>query len=140
MCTHGVIEENREQWWSERNAHHFAEAQRMFRQWSVQVGYAEPGSDFIISDAPVVTLKRDAIGVGPHQSVALGDANEICMPVSPTVLVAAGPEPKILDLTAKAVERYNDLQHIARVRWLGCRPAGPSDKQLRASLPVRSTR
>jgi hypothetical protein len=110
----------------------------MMRKWSVQFGHAPAGSDFIISDAPVITMKRGHGGVGPHQAVALGDANEICMPLSPTVIVGFGPAGRNLHLTADAVDRYNDLQMRARLRWLGCAPGGPSDHQLRSTLPVRS--
>ena len=135
-----LMEENREHWWSERNAHHFSEAKAIFRKWSVQVGYAEQGSDFIISDAPAVTLKPNSTGAGPHQHVALGDANEVFMPVSPTILIAVGPVRATLDLTRDTVERYNRLQLKAHVRWLGCRPDGPADRYLRKSLPIRSAR
>ena len=132
-----VVAQNRDKWLSDRNAHHLAEAQRIMRPWSVQIGYAPAGSDLIISDAPVVTVKSGHDGVGPHQGVALGDASEICMPLTPTVLVALGPEPRMLDLTPESVDRYNDLQIRARIRWLGCRPSGSSDKALRAMSPGR---
>lgn len=135
-----LMDENREQWWSERNAHHFSEAKAMFRKWSVQVGYAQHGRDLVISDAPVVTLKRDSPGAGPHQLVALGDASEVFMPVSPTILIAAGPVSATLDLTCDTVDRYNELQLKAQVRWVGCRPGGSADRYLHKVLPIRSAR
>lgn len=135
-----AVAESSEEWWSERNAIHFGEAQKKMAKWEVQIGYAPTASDFIISDAPVVTLKRGHDGVGPHQGVALGDAIEICMPLGSNVMVRLGPAPKELDLVVDAVNRYNDLQKRARIRWLGCRPGGPSDRDLRASLPVWTSR
>ncbi|MFJ1512793.1 DUF4238 domain-containing protein [Cellulosimicrobium funkei] len=138
---HGrVVRENREAWWSERNAHHLAEARRIMDQWPLQFGYAPLGSDLIISDAPVVTRKPGHDGCGPHQGVALGEATEIVMPLSPTVLVGMGPEPKTLALTPESVQRFNEYQIRARVRWLGCRPSGTADRTLRATLPVRRGR
>jgi Protein of unknown function (DUF4238) len=132
-----VVSEHREKWLSDRNAHHVAEAQRIMGRWSVQIGYAPAGSDLMISDAPVVTMKPGHDGLGPHQGVALEEAWEICMPIGPTVLVGLGAEPKTLNLTSEMVDRYNDLQIRARIRWLGCYPSGPSENALRATLPVR---
>lgn len=132
-----AVAQNSEEWWSGRNARHFAEARTMMEKWSVQVGYAPIGAELIISDAPVVTVKSGHHGLGPHQGVALGDASEICMPLGPGVMVALGSEPKTVDLTPDIVDRYNDLQIRARIRWLGCRPSGPAEAALRVVLPVR---
>ena len=133
-----AVAQNSEEWWSERNALHFAAAKEMMGKWSVQIGYAPMGSELIISDAPVVTVKSRHNGLGPHQGVALGDASEICMPLGPDVMVALGAEPKSVHLTPDVVDRYNDLQVRARVRWLGCRPLGPGEAVLRGMLPVRN--
>lgn len=135
---HRAVRENSEMWWSARNAHNFVEARRMMSKWSVQVAHAPDGCEFIISDAPVITIKVGHEGFGPHQGVALGDAAEICMPLSPQVMVALGPEPKAISLAPEVVERYNDLQIRARTRWLGCRPSGPGEATLRARLPARA--
>ena len=135
-----VVRENSEEWWSGRNARNFAEARKMMSKWSVQIGYAPVGCELIISDSPVVTVKCGHDGLGPHQGVALGDASEIFMPLSPSVMVALGPEPTTIELGPEVVDRYNELQIRARLRWLCCRPSGSAEATLRATMSVRDPR
>jgi hypothetical protein len=132
-----VVAANREQWWSDGTARRLQLAREKFAESAVQVGYAE-GCDFIIGDVPVITVKRDHAGVGPHQGVALGDAIEICMPISPTIIIGLGPKPAVLTLKPDDVRRYNGLQVRGFARWIGCRPGGVSDREMRANLPART--
>jgi hypothetical protein len=128
-----------EQWFSESLSRNFGRAQAEFRRSQIQIGYAPAGGqDFMIGDAPVIIRKPGHDGFGPHQGVALGDVEEICMPIGPDVLVALGPEPGAIDLTESDVDRFNEFQIRSFVRWLGAHPGGRSDQQIRANIKVRA--
>lgn len=130
-----LVATNREMWWSERNKIHFEFARERFEKFSIQVGYAAPGCDLLIGDAPVITRKDNSEGVGPHQGVAVGEATLVAMPFAPNVLVGLGPEPAVIDLPLHVVQRYNSWQIQGFSRWLACRPGGPSVANIRAQLP-----
>lgn len=124
---------------SDRVGENYEKVRAILARSRLQIGYADR-MDFIIGDAPVVTLKRDHDGVGPHQGVAVGDASEICMPISPRILIGLGPTPKEVTLDSEIVIRYNSLQVRGFIRLLGCQPGGPSDLAMRRHLPARSIR
>ncbi len=120
-----------EQQFAERNAAHYQRAREYFSTLAIQVGYAGSG-DFLIGDAPVLTPRRDAPGMGPHQGVGLMQAIEICMPLSPNIIICLARRPGIRNLSSEQVDYYNTQQLKAFIRYVGCRPGGPSDSQLRA--------
>lgn len=126
-----------EQIFSDSVAENYKKVRAILARWHVQVGYTN-SLDLLIGDVPVVTTKPDHDGIGPVQGVALGDANQIAMPVAPNMIVALGPEPAIVTLTDDVVLRYNEMQIKTFVRWIGCRPGGMSDGFLRQNLKVRS--
>jgi hypothetical protein len=53
------------------------------------------------------------------------------MPLSPDIIIALANEPAIERLSAEHVARFNQMQTKSFIRFIGCRPGGPSDKQLR---------
>lgn len=133
-----VLAEMRDEYFSGRNRHHYEWARERFQRSALQVGYASPDAEFVISDSPVITRKAGHDGVGPHQGVALGDAIEVCMPVTPRILLGLGQEPAIVNMTHEDVERYNSLQWLAYRRWVACRPSGPADSEMRSRVKART--
>ena len=53
------------------------------------------------------------------------------LPLSPNIIIALASEPAIERLTAEHVAHFNQMQTKSFIRFIGCRPGGPSDKQLR---------
>lgn len=133
---HRISPQVRAEIYSRRNAMHYGWARQKFATGEVQIAYAKEG-DFVIGDAPVITAKTDFEGLGPHQGVALNEASVIIMPISPGILIGLGTKPMYLDIDQPAVETYNQMQVRSFIRWLGARPGGPSDRQMRAEIPAR---
>jgi hypothetical protein len=131
-----VVGENSEMWWSQRNKIHYEQARERFAESSIQIGYSS-GDDLLIGDAPVITMKSNHEGVGPHQGVALGDANLIAMPVAPNTVVGLGPVRLEVDLPPRQIFQYNVWQVRGFINWLGCQPGGATDRRMRADLPAK---
>lgn len=126
-----------EHWYSRQLPSHFVRGRELFGRSQLQIGYSDPnGLDLMIGDAPVLLMKENHEGLGPHQGVAIGDANQIVMPISPTVMLALGPQQAAVDLSDIQVAQYNLYQAKAAIRWFGARPHGPSDELLRAHAPA----
>jgi Protein of unknown function (DUF4238) len=127
----------REQMFSESLARHFETARQRFRQSHIQIGYVPAGGhDLVIGDAPVILVDTLERGYGPHHGVAIGDANDVFMPISPTAMLALGPEPGAVDLPDEFVLQYNAYQIQSFVHWLAAKPGGPSDRLMRRALPA----
>ena len=126
-----------ERWFSDRNQIHYGHARDRFARSPLQIGYAADG-EFLIGDVPVITLRPGHHGTGPHQAVALGDATQILMPISPTVMISLGPESLEVDLAQDAVEQFNLLQMRSYIRWVGCRPGSAAHQQLRSLTNPRT--
>ena len=135
---HDIAPAVAEQWWSDRSTLNFESARDIMGRHKLQVGYFDDPL-LVIGDAPVIVRDSDATGYGPHQGIALGDAAEICMPISPTVLIALGPESRAVKLESSAAERFNEMQVRSFVRWLGARPLGQADSWIRARLQPSRT-
>ncbi|MFI6161682.1 DUF4238 domain-containing protein [Micromonospora haikouensis] len=103
-----------------------ASVERMFRQcqkWMsgrpVQLVHPASG-EFLIGDAPVVSL--DALGrLGPECGVALGDATQIFMPLTPRSLVAFGPS-RVGKVPRAMVDELNAYQVRAAHEFVFLRP------------------
>lgn len=134
-------------YFAERVQHHFEQSRRMLRRFSIQVVDAPAGWEFVLGDAPVLTVRRDGSGLGPHQGVALGDAELIVMPLGPHVAVSLDPNRAARDTaTPEQVRMINrwqvnaaEWQVIFRPgspaapavqRWVQARPATTSHRQL----------
>lgn len=129
---HGrVVAAGADQWHSERNVVNLDEARKMFARSAIQVGFTPPGSELVIGDAPVLVMKEGDPGVGPHHGVALGDASQIVMPITPRILLALGPTASVVTMTPDVVRWYNDRQWDGYQKWIVARPGGSQETRMR---------
>jgi hypothetical protein len=77
----------------------------MFAKYEIQIGHAKD-RDLMIGDV----LVTPQAGLAPHQGVAVHEANDLFMPISPDVLIALCPETGEIDLPAAQVDYYDGLQ------------------------------
>src|SRR4051794_6290614 len=99
----------------EKVEEYYRRASTYFRNYAIQVGYTmSPG--LAIADAPVITASSKKVGLGPHQGVALMEADYIVMPISSRRLIGLGPEPGVIHLDKAAVAEMNRLQTEACLR------------------------
>ena len=66
------------------------------------------------------------------------EADEVSMPVSPNIIIGLAREPAIVTLGPEQVSHFNRLQAASFIRFIGCRPGGSSELQLREALRTRS--
>lgn len=118
------IREGSSAWHSDRNPLNLEGARTILGGWKVQLGLAPEGSEFVIGDSPVIVMKSGHDGVGPHQGVALGDANQIAMPISPRILLGVGPTNEINTVTPDVARWYNERQWQGAQHWVIARPGG----------------
>ncbi|MCF6506855.1 DUF4238 domain-containing protein [Blastococcus sp. MG754426] len=127
-----------EEWWSDRLILNFRSARQIMGRHSLQVGYFDEPV-LVIGDSPVIVRNADGSGLGPHQGVALGDASEICMPIGPQVLIALGPASGTVQFDSAAADRFNEMQALSFVRWLGAAPSSPAESWMQERLrPART--
>jgi hypothetical protein len=112
-----------------------ASVERMFercREWmsSRPIQLAHPSSgELLIGDVPVISL--DARGrLGPDEGVALGDAVQIFMPLTPRSLVAFGPA-AVGDVSANVVDELNSFQVRAAHEFVFVRPSSGLEQFVR---------
>lgn len=97
-------------------------ARNKFRRGYLHLGIAQEG-DFIIGDAPVITMKKGHAGLGVHQGVALGDATSIIMPFSSRIIVGLkSKEHEVVKLSAQQVSEVNSRQKKSFIRQIGVPP------------------
>jgi hypothetical protein len=132
-----VAQAHQHVWDSERNRENYEQALAIIAKSEIQIGYAPPGRDLVIGDCPVVTTRADRPGVGPHQGVALGDAEGIAMPMGPGVLVGLGPELGQMDMHPTHVEWYNARQWDGFQQWIAAKPGGSGELRLRSAQALR---
>lgn len=104
-----VVDANQAMWHSQRNPVNFKAARDYFETLELQVAYVQSG-DLVISDCPVITARNDRPGTGPHQGVALMDADHLVMPLAPDVLLGLGQASAVMNLMDEGVNFYNSLQ------------------------------
>jgi hypothetical protein len=127
-----VVRDNEAKWHSDRDPINFAAARSHFERFQVQVGFST-GRDFIISDSPVITTRQDRPGAGPHQGVAIQEADHVAMPMAPHIVVGLGPDAMIIDVPDDVVALYNTWQWRAYDTWIAAKPAGTGDVTLRSA-------
>jgi len=97
----------------------------------IQIVTASPGTEFCIGDTPVVTSRQDRAGWGPHQRIALGDAQMISMPLTPRFAVALHSQPNMhLDADAELVDNFNRCQCAAARRYVAFRPGSSAQQSV----------
>ena len=134
---HRIPPDTMNRFFAERNAVHYQQAREYFARFQIQIGYASQG-EFLIGDAPVVTLKHGHNGRGPHQGVPLLEADEVVMPISPDVVIGLARQAEVITLTPEQVTRVNEYQWQSFIRYIGCRPGGDGDRWLREVVSTSS--
>lgn len=76
----------------------------------VQVLRAPPGSEFLISDAPVITADASSNRRGVRDNIAIGNADSVLMPLSPHVTVALDNLAGDFPVDAAYVRKLNTWQ------------------------------
>ena len=72
---------------------------------------ADPKSEFLISDDPVLLPSRERDGrLGPREGVGLLEAETFAMPFSPRHVLAVGPVNRRIEVDHETVERFNAAQ------------------------------
>jgi hypothetical protein len=110
--------------------------ERMFgrcREWlsSHPIEVVRPGSgEFVIGDSPVIVLDGKGRN-GPIEDVALGDADQILMPVGPHTLIACGPADATGVAPEHLVKELNSLQIQAARDHVFTRPGSGLDALVR---------
>ena len=87
---------------------------------SIEVLHPESG-EFLIGDSPVI-VTNEALGKGPADHLALGDATQIYMPLAPEVMIALGPNHAIGEIPAALVRQVNVQQIQAARKQVFMRP------------------
>lgn len=123
------VRENLARWNSGHDRDNFEAARRRAEKFEVQIGYARE-RDLVIGDCPVITTHEGHAGTGPHQGVAFGDADHIAMPISPSMVIALGSSPGIVNLDDAIVDLYNQFQWDGYHSWIAAKPSGPGDLTL----------
>ncbi|UDY22924.1 DUF4238 domain-containing protein [Nocardioides sp. Kera G14] len=126
-----AISEGSDEWHCDRNPINLEGARAILGKWKVQLGLAPEGSEFVIGDSPVIVMKPGHVGVGPHQGVALGDANQIAMPISPRILLGLGPTSETTTVTSDVARWYNERQWQGAQHWVIARPGGIEEDFMR---------
>ncbi|MGB8650074.1 MAG: DUF4238 domain-containing protein [Mycobacteriales bacterium] len=98
----------------------FQRARQFAKNWPLEIVTAAEG-EFLIGDVPVVTTREggDAHGM---LAVALGDAGQIVMPLTPYLAASVGPEPLYGSVGADVVDEINRRQVLTAVRRVFHRP------------------
>ena len=131
-----VVAANRSKWDSDRNPINFVAARTHFERFHVQIGYSDD-NNLLIGDAPVITTSRRKPGAGPHQGVALRDADHVAMPIAPNIILSLGPAPSETSLTPDVVDWYNSQQWASYIDWIAALPKSPADLELQAQTAQR---
>ena len=126
-----AVNEGSAQWHSDRNPANLDGGRKILEKWKLQIGLAPEGSEFVVGDNPVIVMKPSHAGVGPHQDVALGDANQIAMPISPRILLGLGPTNEITTVTPDVARWYNERQWQGAQHWVIARPGGIEEDFMR---------
>ncbi len=107
----------------------FFQVRSALAELSIEVLHASPGSEFIISDAPAFTFRRE-IGGSMALRMAIGDSHGIAMPVTKYCFVAVGPEPKEVEASSDMMHQLNCVQVRLAERQLYYRPGNTRARML----------
>lgn len=89
----------------------FEKAKAHASGWSLEVVKAVDG-EFLIGDVPVVTSRAGSTGLG-MADIPLGDASQIVMPLTPSIVVSVGPSPSYGTVPRELVDELNRRQVVA---------------------------
>ncbi len=127
---------------SSRVPEYFDLAKAIFRHSSLHIFDAPAGWEFALGDAPVLTTSEYIDGgLGPHQGVALGDAELILMPFGPKVAVALAASPPARSVaTVEQVRCINAWQVRAAEKEVFYRKNWPAVMTVRRLIEARTER
>lgn len=111
----------------------FNAARDFLRRMGLEILRSTSG-EFLIGDAPALTIRSDSAAVGPLEGVPLGKANSVFMPLSPTICAAIGPKNLVGKVPQSAVDRLNRIQVKAAAEHVFFRPDSGLDKFARCIL------
>ena len=124
-----VFTANAPLWHSRKDVDNYNQARAHFEKSNLVLGFTDT-RDLVICDSPVITTRKGMAGTGPHQGIALFDADHIAMPITPNVMLALGPKAEVVTLSDEIVEEYNRLQWLAHHGWVAARPGGVGDSTI----------
>lgn len=138
MLVDGPPELRDGRYFAERVPHFFEQARARFSNVSIQIVDAPAGWEYVLGDAPVLTLRRDRGGAGPHQGVALGDAELIIMPLGPRVAVSLDAHRAGRGtVTTAQVPMVNEALVAAAEQQVIYRPGSPVERAVRRWAAAR---
>lgn len=117
--------------WTETLHRNFQAARDHFEPYELQIVHSDQW-DFMISDVPVITSRAGHNGLAVHQEVALNEATDIYMPISPNVMISLAPNAAEGWLTPAQARSLNEQQVQTSIRWVGWQPDGAIDRQWQA--------
>lgn len=100
----------------------FHAALGLIAQKKVQVLRAPTGSEFLISDAPVITADAGGNRRGARNNIAIGNADSVLMPLSPRVTIALDNLPGDFSVDAAYVRQLNTWQLEAAMHHVFLHP------------------
>lgn len=98
---------------------------------SLDIGVAEEGAEFILSDSPVQPLDHRTRRAGILAGVTIDQADTIVMPIGPTTVVAPGKQATFSDIPRPAVISTNAALVATAQRFVYVRPGSGLDKWVR---------
>lgn len=103
---------------------------RLERQ-SLDIGVADEGSEFILSDSPVQPLDHSTRTAGVLAGVSLDKADTIVMPLGPGTVVAPGRLETFTKMSRRAVMSTNSAMVVTAQRFVYVRPGSEQDVWVR---------
>jgi hypothetical protein len=102
----------------------FAEVKQRFGSSGLEIGRPEhDAGEFLIGDAPALTLKGGSMVGGPHGGVTLDDANTVMMPLGPKHVASLGQRDMALpQFSSKHVAMVNEAQVLSAFKEVCLRP------------------
>jgi uncharacterized protein DUF4238 len=98
----------------------FGKSREVLSSLPIEVVHPASG-EFLIGDAPVIVLDRQGRN-GPTEGVALGDADQILMPLGPQTMIACGPADATAVVSEDWVKVFNSWQIRAAREQVFMRP------------------
>lgn len=103
----------------------YTRARSLIDSAGLQFVRADQGSEFLIGDAPAISLKRDSPRMGLRGGVGLVDANTVMLPLGRRHVVALGSHDHLTWVDSEGVDAINKLQIFGAHQHVYFHPAAP---------------